>query len=331
MTLQEAYQAWQQQLEEQGNRSLYVKTRTAFQKTWFALPTNKPCSYYTRDILASALRSVTVPDEYRVRATSVMLHVLRCAHDKEPENNPAPDYTYEELLEYAAVAEAREESKVETVKVEGEEKTPSPQPEATNPKPKTGSKRKTPSSKSRTPGSKLKSKSSKPKVPSSKPQAPGPKPHGRAPRPFAQIDPTTLEIVKVWPTMRSAMREVGTANLSRSRSNVSPSAGFYWCLADEYDTYLPMIRAKLAAKATVKDFMESAEGGAQKKDGEEKPQSPKPKTNSNRKAPGSKPKASRLQAQSLQDYSDQELFDELERRGWHGEFHQVRKVIIGGS
>lgn len=308
MTLQEAYQTWQQQLEEQGNRSLYVKTRTAFQKTWFALPTNKPCSYYTRDILASALRSVTVPDEYRVRATSVMLHVFHCAHDKEPENNPAPDYTYEELLEYAAVAEAREEPKAETVKVEGEEKTPSPQPEATSPKPKTGSKRKTPSSKSRTPGSKLKSKSSKP-------QAPSPKPHGRAPRPFAQIDPTTLEIVKVWPTMRSAMREVGTVNLSRSRSNVSPSAGFYWCHADEYDTYLSMIRAKLAAKATVKDFMESAE----------KPQSPKPKT-SNRKAPGFK-----LQAQSLQDYSDQELFDELERRGWHGEFHQVRKVVIGGS
>ena len=44
MTLQEAYQKWQ---EQEQNRKLFTKTREAFRKVWFQLPTNKPCEFYT--------------------------------------------------------------------------------------------------------------------------------------------------------------------------------------------------------------------------------------------------------------------------------------------
>ena len=96
MTLQEAYQSWQQ-LDD--NRVLYAKTREAFQKTWFHLPTDKPCSYYTKDVLVQAMAAAaTVFGGFKVRAASVMCHVLTYASQVEPKDNPKPDFTFSDLV-----------------------------------------------------------------------------------------------------------------------------------------------------------------------------------------------------------------------------------------
>ena len=101
MTLQEAYQGWQQL---QQNRALFAKTREAFRKSWLQLPTNKPCEFYTKDILGELLAATDQAEENKAKAASVMIHVLTYAHQQEPGDNPMPRFTYDDLMKYTKVA-----------------------------------------------------------------------------------------------------------------------------------------------------------------------------------------------------------------------------------
>ena len=192
----------------QENRELYVKTRDAFRKAWFSLPTNKPCSYYTRDVLGEALAASREIESNKVKAASVMVHVLDFANWAEPKFNPKPDFTWQDLMEYTK-GPLR--------------KTEDPEPDTiqtlTVPEPVEG------------------------REPVALRQAQGPSdqpseenaPHrsrGRAPHPYAQIDPKTLKVVKVWPSASDAERELGAHNLSRCDKQLRQSVGFYWALAD---------------------------------------------------------------------------------------------------
>ena len=97
MNLAQAYQGWQQQSQ---NRELYTKTREAFRKAWFTLPTNKPCSYYTKEVLGEALAATREVESNKAKAASVMVHVLTFANWAEPKFNPKPDFDYNDLMEY---------------------------------------------------------------------------------------------------------------------------------------------------------------------------------------------------------------------------------------
>ena len=97
MNLKETYQGWQQMQE---NRELYAKTREAFRKAWFTLPTNKPCSYYTKEVLGEALAATREVESNKAKAASVICHVLTFANWAEPDYNPKPDFSYHDLMEY---------------------------------------------------------------------------------------------------------------------------------------------------------------------------------------------------------------------------------------
>ena len=97
MNLDKAYKEWQ---DLSQNRELYVKTREAFRKAWFTLPTNKPCSYYTKQILGEALAATREVESVKTNAASVMVHVLTFANFAEPKLNPKPDFTFHDLMEY---------------------------------------------------------------------------------------------------------------------------------------------------------------------------------------------------------------------------------------
>ena len=196
----------------QENRELYVKTRDAFRKAWFSLPTNKPCSYYTRDVLGEALAASREIESNKVKAASVMVHVLDFANWAEPKFNPKPDFTWQDLMEYTK-GPLRKTIPNTTVPepVEGQGpldgQKPSDQPSEEN------------------------------------------APHrsrGRAPHPYAQIDPKTLKVVKVWSSESDAERELGAHNLSRCDKQLRQSVGFYWALADA-DNVLDF-KKRLAAK-----------------------------------------------------------------------------------
>ena len=87
MNLGQAYQGWQQMQE---NRELYRNTREAFRKAWFTLPTNKPCSYYTKEVLGKALAETREIESNKAKAASVMIHVLTFAKRTTPISTSTP-------------------------------------------------------------------------------------------------------------------------------------------------------------------------------------------------------------------------------------------------
>ena len=74
MTLKEAYKQWSQQKE---NHDLFVKTREIFGRVWSSTPFNLECSNYSDTDLATYLLNSKSTYVDKVKATSVMVHVLR--------------------------------------------------------------------------------------------------------------------------------------------------------------------------------------------------------------------------------------------------------------
>ena len=61
----------------------------------------------------------------------------------------------------------------------------------------------------------------------------------RAPRPVAQIDMSTLEVIKIWPKKGAAEKELGIWNIDRAILKGRPAGGFYWCDEQDIDTFNP--------------------------------------------------------------------------------------------
>ena len=139
------------------------------------------------------------------------------------------------------------------------------------------------------------------------------KPRGRAPRQVAQISPDTLEVVKTWPTMGDAERETGACNLDRVIRLMRKSAGFYWSNAEDAGTF----RDRLAEKQLPEE-LKRVNG---KKPAADPGQAPAPKLENRSQC------ASAAQ-QALAVFSDDELLEELDRRGWQGNLR--RSTVADG-
>ena len=131
------------------------------------------------------------------------------------------------------------------------------------------------------------------------------KPRGRAPRKVAQIDPDTLEVIKVWPAIADAERETGASDIYNAVKKQRKSGGFYWSNAEDSGTF----RDRLAEKQLLEELKRV-----------------------NRK----KPAADRSQCasaaqQALAVFSDDELLEELDRRGWQGNLRRTQVVTIGAK
>lgn len=74
MTLKEAYKQWSQQKD---NYLLFIKTKNLFSKVWSNLPFHLECSEYTETKLAQELFLSKESYENKVKAISVMVHVLK--------------------------------------------------------------------------------------------------------------------------------------------------------------------------------------------------------------------------------------------------------------
>lgn len=61
----------------------------------------------------------------------------------------------------------------------------------------------------------------------------------RAPRPVAQIDMSTLEVIKIWPKKGAAEKVLGIWNIDRAILKGRPAGGFYWCDEQDIDTFNP--------------------------------------------------------------------------------------------
>ena len=138
------------------------------------------------------------------------------------------------------------------------------------------------------------------------------KPRGRAPRQVAQIDPGTLEVIKVWPAIADAERETGASDIYNAVKKQRKSAGFYWSNAEDAGTF----RDRLAEKQL------QHENG--KKPAADPGQEPAPK-------PESRSQCASAAQQALAVFSDDELLEELDRRGWQGNLRRTQVVTIGAK
>jgi len=302
MTLRQAYDDWSQQTQ---NIKLYRRTRQFFQKAWFTLPTNKPCAYYTMDVLGKALSETREVVSSKASAASVMVQVLSWANFAEPDVNPAPNFTHNDLMEYTKGPLA-DLSRI----------TPSGLV-ATKPVP-SGSraedgdntdKQEDDTDKSGDDTDKDMEENTKNK-------------ECRPSRAVVQIDPDTLEAVMSWPSISRAETELGIKNIGRCASLLCKAGGFYWSDAANADTFRERFAAKQAQKTT----------GAKKKSSSTSAKA-KPEPSQSLAPPDEQDRPSnRTPAErALEVFSDDELQDELGRRGWFGELTRQQVAVIGSN
>jgi len=154
------------------------------------------------------------------------------------------------------------------------------------------------------------------------------KQRGRAPMPVAQLHPETFEVIKVWPSRSEAEREIGARNLDRAIARKRMSAGFYWCEPEDADGFKPNPMSKFAPKSKMQP---------KPKRGKEAVETLRKALTEHTVSPsegganhGDSPHDSRSAAEkSLAVFTDDELLEELDRRGWEGELSRRQVVTIG--
>jgi len=381
MNLAQAYQGWQQQAQ---NRELYTKTREAFRKAWFTLPTNKPCSYYTKEVLGTALAATREVESNKAKAASVMVHVLTFANWAEPKFNPKPDFDYHDLMEYTkgpladpdkikpaekpsclddyddndldidpvtAAPRKAMEQEAQPSDTEGTGiccDVPAPADVTEVPVPDVS-----PAPESGTAAEESETKTNEDMEPK--------KTRGRQPKPVAQIDPNTLQVIKEWPSMSEATKELNLCHVEVAISKLRKAGGFYWSLAEDADTF----KDRLAEKQRLADERQKqqAEKMREKKASQPKTEKKPKKLQNPMHILKSKEKIERLSrnlddrpiepvqsaavvqqpsssaipsdhqrtaaAAALAVFTDDELLEELDRRGWQGELRRTQVISIG--
>ena len=397
MNLGQAYLGWQQQSQ---NRELYLKTREAFRKAWFALPTNKPCSYYTKEVLGEALAATREIESNKTKAASVMVHVLTFAAWAEPKFNPKPDFTYMDLMEYTKGPLADPEKIA--VKRDQDDEGPGASGKAKPEKrpsclddydddndldidPVTAMPRKPVDlgpvdvvnvrERATVPDLDVKRiASKKPLMPCDEHGRPIPgdpcvivpvaldddplagidfpdvqeetkpeedmkpkekKPRGRQPKPVVQIDPKMLIVVKVWPSLSQAQRELSLTHIDVAVQKMRKCGGFYWSLASDVETFKERLEEK--NRQAEERLRQQAENMRRRKTSQAKkqadPSEPVKQAEDHGPVPnGPSEENQRRNAASdaLKVFTDEELLGELERRGWHGDLSRTVIVTIGG-
>jgi hypothetical protein len=378
MTLQEAYQGWQ---EQEQNRKLFTKTREAFRKAWFQLPTNKPCEYYTKEILGEALAATREVESNKAKAASVMIHVLTFANFAEPGDNPKPEFTYDDLMKFTQAPVKKptlrqrdtENKSVKSVESVGEKNA-----DQTTPAEDGSIKTQSPTQEGKAAAPIKKSTSAKPNASGDQAAASLPKGEGqggariirKVDDDICQLDLRTLEVIKRWPHALRIKQELGIHNVVRAIERCGVAGGFYWSYSKDLDTFAARLAARqqhnaqahadhCAKMRAAKNPQAENKPQDTQKDTEEKPKSrrkPKPKSGDDPKTaevgtkvsvsptgerpashhgqfqlcPASGPEDRRSAASKALDvFTDDELFAELDRRGWFGYFSRTEIVTIG--
>jgi hypothetical protein len=269
MKLDDAYNAWGGQSE---NSELAQKTKKIFHNIWWLIPTNQPCNYYTLPVLARALQQANGAQSDKVKAASVMVHVLNYAHNVDPEGNNKPDFTFSDIVNYTGEKDAAEQTreKDDRGQVPGSSQTRENAPArdlspvipanedaplvSVKPAAKAAIKReKNDAGIGSSEREQARSDNGKAKRMAELAKRDGGKAAEKAAKAVVQLDAETLKPVKVWPSCFSAQKELGVKNVQRAISRCGLAGGFYWCRPGDEETFKPAdMRTHNGAKKTVK-------------------------------------------------------------------------------
>lgn len=331
MTLKEAYEQWGKLKERQ---TLYIKTRNAFMQVWKKLDFSIPCKEVTLAVLREALaKRGPVYAEDKVRAASVMVHVLTFAHQEQPQECPMPRFDYGALLKDAEtmpLPAEKEQKERKALKLEQK-------------KPKL--ERKVLKSEQNTPDMEQRKQTRvTPKIPYQGERDTLGRSKNRAKRKVAQIDPSTLKVVRVWDSMGAAENGLGIRNTTRAIDKKRMAGGFYWCDEKDAATFEPREDMRGRKSGTAGEPAGAAteplptEQKASKDD-EDVANAPEAEDIAN--APEAEDIANAVErgiddfiggfghgdvqpgktavAPTLSEFTDKVLIDEVQRRGWKGD------------
>lgn len=346
MTLKEAHTSWSQQ---EDIKAFSTKTRWIFDRLFKTLY-DEPCEKLTKDILREAISKAMLGFSDKVKGASVVVHVLKFAGVK-------PGFEYSDLTKDKTVTisqhtghseqkrniserkflrpDGSKRPKAERLKIERKEPILEQKfPETTQELPKTDQKF--------------------PKINNDMKQDVDRlgRSRNRAPRPVAQIDMSTLEVIKIWPKKGAAEKELGIWNIDRAILKGRPAGGFYWCDEQDIDTFNPAddMRGRGAkANATARPLpARKKEKPIKKETAKVKKTKADASQTEAEKGPESTPAEQELpllmdrghitstqgktsptleQKITLDGFTDKELALELQRRGWTGEI-KVKEGIV---
>jgi hypothetical protein len=121
-----------------------------------------------------------------------------------------------------------------------------------------------------------------------------------------------------------AERQTGVCNIDRCIAKHRMSAGYYWCMPEEADTFKPNPLSGNQPRPTKPKQDVSPSAGDATRRGQS-PCSPSSTTQT-----GDSPRVSHpAAADALAVFTDDELLEELDRRGWEGELSRRQVVTIG--
>lgn len=322
MTLKEAYEQWGNLKERQ---TLYIKTRNAFMQVWKKLDFSIPCKEVTLAVLREALaKRGPVYAEDKVRAASVMVHVLTFAHQEQPQECPMPMFDYGALLKDAEtmpLPAEKEQKERKALKLEQK-------------KPKL--ERKVLKSEQNTPDMEQRKQTRvTPKIPYQGERDTLGRSKNRAKRKVAQIDPSTLKIVRVWESMGAAEHVLGIKNISRAIDKKRLAGGFYWCDEKDAATFEPRedMRGRKSGTAEEPAGAETEPLPTEQKaskDDEDVANAPEAEDIADAVerdiddfiggfGHGAVQPGKTAVAPTLSEFTDKELIDEVQRRGWKGD------------
>ena len=187
---------------------------------------------------------------------------------------------------------------------------------------------------------------------------------GTPPRRVVKIDPATLEAVQEYPSIRDAADDNNSlsSNIHRALTTMRTAAGYYWCDPDDVGTFRQRLEKKkftphsMRATQAILQRSTAGKGAEDKKD--DRPKSGKEALaaknakarkasdrplsgdaavealkkaldKANQRAAAAVPSAPLSSADKrppLKLWSDQELYDELARRGWEGAL--IKKLTL---
>lgn len=139
---------------------------------------------------------------------------------------------------------------------------------------------------------------------------------GRKKVPVVQLHPDTLEVVARFECMADAKRETKVSNIGRSLKDHKLSGGYYWCHEGEENGFKPDYKTGPQRKAWSRKKKECPKGC--RKPAAEKSLSGCGRTAGKSVSVG----GGRNCPPHISSFSDEQLKDELVRRGWTGTLHK---------
>lgn len=154
------------------------------------------------------------------------------------------------------------------------------------------------------------------------------KTRGKQARKICQIDAETLQVIKTYDSCSEGCRAAGVKNIDRAIKRLQLAGGYYWQYPEDVATFADRLAAKRAASKPVKHNPSPSTGDAHH--GGQSPCNSSATTHTG-DSPHDSPDDQRGTAahEALEVFTDDELLEELDRRGWQGELRKVQIVTIG--